>query len=116
MSDVNCRVEEIKADKDHLHFLLQYPPTVDLSSVIGTLKGKSAKRMLDNFGSFLYGKHERTLWSSGYFLCSVGGATLEILKSYIENHGSPQSTVNEGIACFTYSFYFLNRITKRTKP
>jgi len=25
--------------------------------------------------------------SSGFFLCSVGGATLEILKAYIENQG-----------------------------
>jgi REP element-mobilizing transposase RayT len=27
------------------------------------------------------------MWSSGYFLCSVGGATLEVLKKYIENQG-----------------------------
>ncbi|HWW51759.1 MAG TPA: transposase, partial [Verrucomicrobiae bacterium] len=30
----------------------------------------------------------RTFWSSGFFLCSVGGATLEILKQYIENQGT----------------------------
>jgi REP element-mobilizing transposase RayT len=35
--------------------------------------------------SFLFGKHERTLWSSGYFICSVGGATIDILKAYIES-------------------------------
>jgi hypothetical protein len=27
------------------------------------------------------------LGSSGFFLCSVGSATLEILKAYIENQG-----------------------------
>jgi REP element-mobilizing transposase RayT len=42
---------------------------------------------LDKFGTLFCGKHERTFWSSGFFLCSVGGATLEIRKAYIENQG-----------------------------
>lgn len=37
-------------------------------------------RFLVFFGSVYYGKHKRTV-------CSVGGATLEILKAYIENQG-----------------------------
>jgi len=58
-----------------------------LSAVIGTLKSKSAKALLDKYGSFFWRKNLRTVWSSGFFLCSVGGATLEILKAYIENQG-----------------------------
>jgi REP element-mobilizing transposase RayT len=53
-----------------------------------TSKSKSAKALLDKFGSFFWGKHSRTVWSSGFFLCSVGGATLEILKQYIDNQGT----------------------------
>jgi putative transposase len=56
-----------------------------LSAPIMSLKSKSAARVLDKFGQVYYGKHARTFWSSGFFLCSVGGATLEILKAYIEN-------------------------------
>ncbi|PYT91766.1 MAG: IS200/IS605 family transposase, partial [Acidobacteria bacterium] len=26
-------------------------------------------------------------WSGGFFLCSVGGATLDILKAYLEQQG-----------------------------
>jgi hypothetical protein len=55
------------------------------------------------FGSVYWGKDSRTLWSSGFFLCSVGGATLEILKQYIENRAANRvldhlPTVNGGIA------------------
>jgi putative transposase len=84
-----CKSEIIDfgGEEDHVHFLLRYPPTADLSSLIGTLKSKSAKALLDKFGSFYWGKHARTVWSSGFFLCSVGGATLEILKKYIESQG-----------------------------
>jgi len=66
---------------------LRFPPTIVLSDMVGALKSKSAARVLDKFGTVYYGKHERTFWSSGFFLCSVGGATLEILKAYIENQG-----------------------------
>lgn len=72
---------------DHVHMLIRYPPTIVLSNLIGTLKSKSASAVLDRSGSVYSGKHKRTFWSSGFFLCSVGGATLEILKAYIENQG-----------------------------
>jgi REP element-mobilizing transposase RayT len=40
-----------------------------------------------NGGGFFVMASLRTFWSSGFFLCSVGGATLEILKAYIESQG-----------------------------
>ncbi|PYU19100.1 MAG: hypothetical protein DMG32_25075 [Acidobacteria bacterium] len=49
---------------DHIHFLLRYRPTTCLSAVIGTLKSRSASALLDRFGSFYWGRHSRTLWSS----------------------------------------------------
>lgn len=82
-----AQIAEYNGEKDHIHLLLKYPPTVVLSDLIGALKSQSASRVLDHFGPVYFGKHERTFWSSGFFLCSVGGATLEILKQYIENQG-----------------------------
>jgi REP element-mobilizing transposase RayT len=55
---------------------------------VGALKSKSASAVLDHFGPVNEGKHSRTFWSSGFFLCSVGGATLEILQAYIENQAA----------------------------
>jgi len=43
--------------------------------------------VLDKFGEAYYGRHARTFWRRGFFLCSVRGTTLEILKTYIENQG-----------------------------
>jgi len=57
------------------------------SEIIGKLKSKSASALLNKFGSFFWGKHIRTVWSSGFFVCSTGGATLAVIKSYIENQG-----------------------------
>ncbi|MBD2441350.1 transposase, partial [Nostoc sp. FACHB-110] len=33
--------------------------------------------------------HVEHLWSPSYFACSVGGAPIEVLKSYIKNQNSP---------------------------
>lgn len=72
--------------KNHIHFLMRYTPTVVLSELIGALKSQSASAALDRFGFVYWGKHARTFWSSGFFLYSVG-ATLDVLKQYIENQG-----------------------------
>ena len=85
--ELNCEVTEFGGESDHIHFLLRYPPTAKLSDVVGALKSKSASAVLNQFGSVYRGEHTWTFWSSGFFLCSAGGATLEILKQYIENQG-----------------------------
>lgn len=85
--DVQCKITEVNGEDDHIHFLLEAPPSICLSDAIGKLKSKSASAMLDRFGSFFYGKHERTVWSSGFFVCSTGGAPLSVIKAYIENQG-----------------------------
>lgn len=80
-------VIEFGSDEDHIHFLVRYPPTVLLSSIIGTLKSKSTSAWLDKFGSS-YGVVISALWTRGSFLCSAGRATLEIHRQYIENQGT----------------------------
>ena len=85
--EYHSEIMEWNGESDHIHMMLRYPPTVVLSNLVGALKSKSASAVLDRFGSVYYGKHLRTFWSSGFFLCSVGGATLAILKAYIENQG-----------------------------
>jgi len=86
-ANYKAEIMDWNGEEDHIHMLVRYPPTVVLSDLVGALKSRSASAVLNRFGSVYYGKHLRTFWSSGFFLCSVGGATLEILKAYIENQG-----------------------------
>jgi len=82
---VNCKILEINGEEDHIHFILETPPTINLSETIGKLKSKSAHDFIEQFGSFLSGKLSRTLWSSGFFIASTGGVTLDVLKAYLSN-------------------------------
>lgn len=83
---VKVKIGEINGESDHVHFLLEISPTDRLSNVLGILKCCTAREIHDNFdlSMYYYGRHRRTLWSSGYFVVSTGGATLETIKKYIQ--------------------------------
>jgi putative transposase len=78
---------EIGGEADHIHVILQVSPTDSISVAVARLKSVSAKLFLNRFGSQFWGKHRRTLWNSGYFVSSVGGVTLDVLKHYVESQG-----------------------------
>ena len=79
-------IPEISGESDHIHFLLETSPQDNLGNIISILKSASTSKLLDNFGPLYYGKHKRTVWSSGYFVTTCGGAPLLIIKQYINNH------------------------------
>jgi putative transposase len=35
--------------------------------------------------------HREALWSPSYFICTVGGAPIEVLKQYIEQQAAPEA-------------------------
>jgi len=72
---------------DHVHLLVSVPPSLAVSELVQRLKGRSSRRMLEEFGELnrqFWGRH---LWARGYFAVSTGNVTDEIIKQYIESHG-----------------------------
>ena len=80
-------IESIGFDLDHLHMLLVIPPKYSISEVMGRLKGQSASRIRKKFKWFekVYSK-ENVVWSSGYFVSSLGLHETEI-RRYVEYQG-----------------------------
>jgi putative transposase len=78
---------EVNGESDHIHLLIECPLTAFPSSVVGRIKHIPAKFFLKRYGAPCWGNHKHTLWNSGYFVASTGGATLETLKKYVENRG-----------------------------
>ena len=71
---------------DHVHLLVSVPPQIAVSELVQRLKGRSSRRLLDEFGELkrqYWGGH---LWARGYFAVSTGNVTDEIIKQYIESH------------------------------
>jgi len=77
-----CEIEEGHIMGDHVHMLINVPPKLAVSSVIGYIKGKSAIHVARHFL-----KRERNyagehLWARGFFVDTVGRDT-EKIRRYI---------------------------------
>lgn len=80
---------QMETDKGHVHILLEYNPNVSVSDIVKQLKQYSTYQMWQHHGEYLfkqYWKH-KTFWSDGYFACSIGQVSQEIIEKYIQNQG-----------------------------
>ena len=71
---------------DHVHLMIEADPQYGIHKLIKEIKGRSSHFLRKNH------KHLRTrlptLWTNSYFISTVGGAPLSIIKQYIEDQKS----------------------------
>ena len=70
---------------DHMHILISVPPRIAISKIIQYIKGKSSRKLLQEFEILrkrYWGQH---LWARGYFVVTVGNLNSEDMQKYIEN-------------------------------
>jgi len=84
-------IVEFNGEADHVHLLIEYPPRLALSKIVNSLKGVSSRILRKKYPVFQkeYWGDNVSLWSRSYFVASVGGAPIDILKEYIENQKAP---------------------------
>jgi putative transposase len=84
----SCREEEVEilkghVAKDHVHLFVSIPPQVTISRLVQRLKGKSSHHLLAEFTHLRKAFWGRHLWARGYFCCSSGNVTDEVITAYI---------------------------------
>ena len=88
-----CELLEFGGEPDHVHMLVSIHPALDISVLINNLKTASARRTRNRFADHLKSFYWKPLfWHRAYFVCSVGGATLETVKAYVERQGTVEHT------------------------
>jgi putative transposase len=85
-SDFGAVLVECNGEDDHVHLLVEYPPTVTISGLVNSLKGVSSRRLRQRFQIRTHRDH---LWSPSYFAASAGGAPLSIIRQYVELQRRP---------------------------
>lgn len=81
---------EFNGEVDHVHLLVNFPPTVTVSRLVNSLKGVSSRRMRQEFPELAdHYWRARRLWSGSYFAGSAGGAPLSVVREYIERQQRP---------------------------
>lgn len=84
LSDLGGEVIEVEVMPDHVHLLAEVPPSVLLSKVGMLLKGRSSRMLRQEFPRWR-GARMRSLWSRSWFVSTVGGAPLAVVRRYVEN-------------------------------
>ena len=96
-ADSGGELREMDGEQDHVHLLVDYPPKQSISKLVGSLKLVSARLIKkDRFPEVekaLFGVH---LWTPSYYAGSTGGASLETVKSYIQNQRAGARAPSEG--------------------
>jgi putative transposase len=68
---------------DHVHIFVSMPPQLSVSRIAQYLKGKTSRKILDEFPTIrkiFWGQH---FWARGYFAVSSGAITDEMIMDYI---------------------------------
>ena len=82
-------IKAMETDIDHIHIMVDAPPTKSVVLIVNNLKAMSTNRIYKKHRVFLKGHFwkENTFWSDGYFACSIGEASPETIKKYIQTQG-----------------------------
>lgn len=79
----------MEVDKDHIHYMIETRPNINLSDFVRTMKSYITYRIWKKYSAYLHKCFwkEKTFFTDGYFICSVGNVSEKTLKEYIENQG-----------------------------
>ncbi len=83
----NITLLEWNHDKDHVHILFKATPTTPLSKFINAYKSASSRLIKKEFPEIRQKLWKEYFWSRSYCLLTSGGASVEVIRRYIESQG-----------------------------
>ncbi len=70
---------------DHFHVLLSLLPDLSPSKLVQSVKGRSSRRIQDEFPEIKKRYWGQYQWARGYFCATVGAVDEKTIQEYIEN-------------------------------
>lgn len=86
---LECDIIEMDGEPDHVHLLVAYPPKLAVSIMVNNLKSVSSRLLRQQNTHLRMQSKTGLLWSRSYFVCSTGGATIEMLRAYVQSQSTP---------------------------
>ena len=101
------KIVEAEVCPDHIHMLVEIPPSISVSGFVGYLKGKSTLMIFERHANLKYKYGNRHFWCRGYYVDTVG-KNKKAIEEYIRNQltediANDQITLKEYIDPFTGS-------------
>ena len=86
--ELKSEIIELEIMPDHVHLLIEVDPQFGIHKLVKNIKGYTSKILRQEFKELR--TKIPTLWTNSYFVSTVGGAPLSIIKQYIENQKRSQ--------------------------
>ncbi len=80
--EFNGEIIELEVMPDHVHVLVEVDPQFGVNRLIRLMKGRSSRYIRSAFPAL---KKMKALWTNSYYVATVGGAPLEVVKKYSRN-------------------------------
>jgi putative transposase len=84
----HCEVIELEVMPDHVHLLVEVDPQYGIHRLVREAKGRSSNVLRKEFPWLA--TRLPTLWTNSYFVSTVGGSPLAVVKQYIESQKRSQ--------------------------
>jgi putative transposase len=81
--EMRFEIIEMEVMPDHVHMLVEVDPQLGIHKAVKRIKGRSSHDLREEFPWLK--RRLPSLWTNSYFVSTVGGAPLAIVKQYIEN-------------------------------
>jgi len=72
--------------KDHVHLFVSIPPHVCVSDFVKRAKGRSSRKLQQEFPELRKKYWGRHFWCRGYFSSTSGNVTADVIDDYISHH------------------------------
>ncbi|MFW7378234.1 MAG: IS200/IS605 family transposase [Oligoflexus sp.] len=81
--ELDFEIKEIECERDHIHLLIEIDPQLGIHRAVKRMKGRSSRLLRQEFA--ILRQRLPTLWTNSYFVCTVGGAPITVIKQYIDS-------------------------------
>ena len=82
-TEFRCEILQLEIMPDHVHILCEVDPQFGIHRLVKYVKGRSSRLLRREFPNLK--SRLPSLWTHSYFVSSVGGAPLAMIKQYIED-------------------------------
>lgn len=117
----NITLQEWNHEEDHVHILFKAHPNTQVSKFINAYKSASSRLLKKEFPQIREKLWKDHFWSQSFCLLTTGGASIEVIRKYIESQGQedrrrkkenqwPIKRINSEYTQIPSSRFFLRRL------
>lgn len=97
-----CDAEDVRilkgvVSKDQVHIHIEYRPSLAISDLVKRLKGRTSRRLQEEYPELSKRYWGRHFWAIGYGVWSTGNITDKMGEEYLEHHRKPGNIDNDNI-------------------